>query len=103
MTTYQVPRSTDTFVERLDALPNLKVRPAGIVQPVHARLFPEDTGHVEDVAPEYDIAAQSEQLPSEPHRVTPRERQRAGARKRAWQGLRARMLKDCICLRFVVC
>ncbi len=72
-TTYQTPRTTDTFIESLDALPDLKVRPAGIVQRVQARLFPENTRHVEDVTPQYDVTAQQKELAGEPHRLASRE------------------------------
>jgi hypothetical protein len=101
-TTYQIPRAANTFVEHIDALSYFKIGPASLVQRVKAGLFPEDARHVEDVAPQYDVAAQLEKLSSEPHRVAPRESQSTRARERAWQSLRPRMFKDCVRLRFIM-
>src|SRR6266702_6670450 len=71
--THQVVRAADALVQALDALSDLKVRPARLVQRVQARIFPEYTRHVEHVAPEDDVPAQREELACQPHRVAPRE------------------------------
>jgi hypothetical protein len=102
-TTYQISRATDTFIESLDTLPYLKVRPACLVQRMQAGLFPEDPRHVKNVAPEYNVTAQGKELAGKPHRFAPRQGQSARSRERARQGLRPWMLKDCVRLRFVVC
>lgn len=102
-TAYQIPRAANTFVEHMDTLSYFKIGPASLVQRVQASLFPEDSRHVKDIAPQYDVAAQLKKLSSEPHRVAPRKSQSTRTRERAWQSLRPRMFKNCICLRFIMC
>ena len=100
--THQIVRAADALIQPVDALSDLKVRSASFVQCVQARLFPEYARHVEDIAPEDDVAAQREEFARQPHRVAPRERQLARERERAWQSLRTRVLEDRVRLRFVV-
>ena len=91
---HQIVRAADALIQALDALSDLKVRPARIVQRVQARFFPEYAWHVEHVAPEHDVPAQREELARQPHRVAPRERQLARSRHYPWHGQCARVLKD---------